>query len=302
MVIFALAFALLMDTRALRASENTGAAKPDIVELIEISGGIADHTAANVQAQVEKITEQSRIKAVVLVMNSPGGGALASSALYEAISGLKVPVVAWCSYVCASGGLYAVMAPSVKHVMVRGDTISGSVGAIVQTAHYHRLLDWAKIDIDTFKSGTLKDSGNPTRGPTAADRAYLQSIVDQLAERFYAAVRKGRPNIPQSAWSEIKTAKVFIGADAMRVGLVDSVGVREDAIKKAKELSGSKLIFTRDELKKMSKDANETTVYSAPLPAPQMHSFGDIASLVEIVKEMRQGESTTFLYAMPYRF
>jgi protease-4 len=274
--------------------------KPDILEIIEVSGEIGQGTAAAVKAQVSKINEQPRIKAVVLVMDSPGGGALASGALYEAIGELKAPVVAWCSYMCASGGLYAVMAPSVKYILVRPDSISGSVGVVAQIARYNRLLEWARIDIETHKSGSLKDAGNPTRAAVEDDRKYLQSIIDELAVKFYAVVAKARPNIKD--WAQVKSARVFIGDSAVKIGLADAVGSREDAIKKAKDLSGSKLIFTREELQKVSKDANDTTMYRAPQVQPQMNQLGDVAWIIEQMKEMRQGETVTFAYKLQYRF
>lgn len=293
-LLFLLALAATWPTQA------NAQTKPDILEIIEVSGEIGAGTAAAVKLQVTKINEQPRIKAVVLVMDSPGGGALASGALYEALGDLKAPVVAWCSYMCASGGLYAVMAPSVKYILVRPDSISGSVGVVAQIARYNRLLEWARIDIETHKSGSLKDAGNPTRSAVDEDRKYLQSIIDELAVKFYAVVAKARPNIKD--WAQIKSARVFIGDSAVKVGLADAVGSREDAIKKAKELSGSKLIFTREELQKVSKDANDTTMYHAPQVQPLVSGFGDIAWVIEQMKEFRQGESITFQYRMPMKF
>lgn len=299
---FGVILVLLLALGLFLAGPALAQSKPDIVEIIEVSGEIGQGTASAMRAQVEKINEQPRIKAVVLVMDSPGGGALASSALYEAIAEIKAPVVAWCQYMCASGGLYAVMAPSVKRLLIRSDTITGSVGVVAQVARFNRLLSWAMVDIETHKSGSLKDAGNPTRAAADEDRKYLQSIIDELAVKFYAVVEKGRPGIKPDGWAQIKTARVFIGDSAVRIGLADGIGSRDDAIKKAKELSGSKLIFTREELKKMSKDANDTTVYMGPTVQPQMAGLGDVAWVIEQMKEIRQGESITFHYRMPMRF
>lgn len=273
-------------------------ARPDIVEIIEISGEINSGTAEVVAKQVAEINENKRVKAVLLTVNSPGGGAVASAVVYEELSKLNVPVVGWCDYMCASGGIYALMAPTVKFIGVRSETISGSVGVIMQLSRYNRLLDWARIDNETFKSGALKDAGNPTREAQPDERAYLQGIVSDLAERFYGVVAKSRKI---TNWPELKTARIFIGDQAVKIGLVDAIMTRDQAIKKAKELSGSKLIFTRDELKKMSKDAEGSANFTAP-PVIQPSMFGDLPWIVETLKEIRAGESIRFEYRLPYRF
>lgn len=273
---------------------------PEIIEILEIQGEITPMTAASVADSVRAYNDNPKVKGVVLVVNSPGGGVGASAAVYEELGKLRVPVVGWCDAVCASGGLYALMAPSVKHIMIRSETVTGSVGVIVQVARYNRLLEWAKVDFETYKSGELKDVGNPTRALQEPESRYLQSIVDDLAQRFYAVVDKARPAIKD--WTAVKSARIFIGKQAIEAGLVDSLGSKEDAIKKAKELSGSKLVFTREELKKMSKAAESSTYYRAPsMPEPST-ALDDLRWLVGQLKEIRAGQSVSFEYRMPYRF
>ena len=273
--------------------------KPDLVEVVEINGVINEFMAVTIASQVDAINDNPKIRAVVLVVDTPGGGASASAAIYESLSKIKVPVVAWCNYLCASGGIYVLMAPSVKYIGVRQDTISGSVGVIAQMARFHRLLDFVKIDVETYKSGRLKDAGNPTRAGQEEERKYLQSIIDELAERFYGIVAKARPGIKD--WDEVKTGKVFIGNQAVKVGLVDAIASRDQVIKKAKELSGAKLIFTRDEIRKMSRVADAPhTVHQAP--RQEVSPFGDIPWLISLLKEIRAGESVQFSYRMDYGF
>lgn len=276
-------------------------AKPDIIEVIEINGEISQHTAAGIAAAVEKINETPKIKAVILAVNSPGGGASASAVIYQELSKIKVPVVGYCQYLCASGGAYALMAPSVKFVAVRDDSIGGSIGVIMTATRFHRLLDWAKIDNDTFKSGALKDSGNPTREMNAADRVYFQKIIDQLAEKFYDVVVKARkPNPAQLA--EIKTASIFIGQDNVRVGLADAVMTWDEVVAKAKELSKSKSAFTRDELRKLTKDASEAASMRPIIPTASDGWLGHADKVMELLSEIRAGESVKFAYRMPYQF
>lgn len=278
--------------------------KPDLLEIIELRGVIDEGTATNIRVQVEKVNENPKVKAVLLVVDTPGGGASASDVIYTELSKIKVPVVGFCEYVCASGGEYALMAPSVKYIGVRGETIAGSIGVIMHLTRFNRLLDWAKIDNETYKSGPLKDAGNPTRAGTDDERKYLQGIVDTLALRFYDVVAKGRPRV---ALQDVKTARIFIGQQAVDVGLADAVMSREEAEKKAKELSGSKLIFTRDEIRKLSKDAagdhSEYRLGGYGGQSPQTRGWeSDLAAMVDIVQEIKSGETVRFSYLMPYRF
>lgn len=280
-------------------------AKPDLLEIIELRGVIDEGTASNIKAQVEKVNENPKVKAVLLIVDTPGGGASASDVIYTELSKIKVPVVGFCEYVCASGGEYALMAPSVKYIGLRGETIAGSIGVIMHLTRYNRLLEWAKIDSETYKSGPLKDAGSPTRAPSEDERKYLQGIVDTLAARFYGVVMKGRP---QADLAELKTAKIFIGEEAVRVGLADAVTTREAAEKKAKELSGSKLIFTREEIRKLSKDAagdGHSFDSAAALPRPRASARSwdeSLSAVVDLMQEIRSGESVRFEYRMPYQF
>lgn len=285
----------------LLACGSAYAQKPDIVEVIEVRGVINDSTAEDITRQVEKIADNAKVKAVLLQLDTPGGGVLASAVIYEELAKLKVPVVVWCQNLCASGGMYIAMAPTVKHVAIRTETIAGSVGVIMTVTRFNRLLDFLKVDNTTYKSGKLKDAGNATRPSTPEDEAYLQSMIDTMAGKFFALVAKSRgAKISPASWAEIKTAKIFVGEEAVKVGLVDAVMTKEQVLAKTKELSGSKNIFTRDELKKMSTQANESASYQTPGKLPSM--FGDLPFLVDTVKEIRAGEVVKFEYRMPYTF
>ena len=293
----------LLGYRTATADPTAFGGKPDIVEVLTIDGEINDFTASNFADKVKGINESKIVKALVLRLDTPGGGAIASANLYDELGKLNVPVVVWCNSLCASGGMYAAMAPSVKFIGVRSETVAGSIGVIMHAMHYERLLNWARIDSEVYKSGLLKDSGNPERAPTQADRQYLQSQIDYLAERFYAVVDRARGDkIDAASWVKIKQARIFFGQQAVNVGLADAVIGYDEAVKKAKELSGSKLIFTRDEIKKMSAAANAEPSYKAPAPAIQANPYGDLPWLIELLKEIKGGTSIRFEYKMPYKY
>jgi len=278
--------------------------RPDIIEVMALHGEVDDGMAAAVKEQVEKINDNTKIKAVLLDVDSPGGTVSASQAIYAELAKLKVPVVGYCARLCASGGEYALMSPSVKYIAVSDDAVSGSIGVRATLTRYYRLLDWAKIDVENYKSGELKDDGNPTRAPTAAERQRIQAEIDKLALKFYSVVAKARPRVSLQA---IKPAGIFFGGEAVEVGLADSVMTRDQVIAKAKELSGSKLAFTREELSKMTKAAHESTAYEAPKLAPRVDGAGivwmsDLHDILEMLREIKSGESARFEYRMPYRF
>lgn len=279
------------------------AERPDILEVIAIDGEIHEGMAASIQKQVESINDNKRVKAVLLIVDSPGGGVLPSAVIYEELSKLKVPVVGWCQNICASGGMYALMAPSVKFIGVRTSTISGSIGVIMRITRYNRLLDWAKIDSETYKSGSSKDSGNPTRSILPGEAEELQGTVTELASTFYSIVGKARPKLTAAQWAEIKSAKIFFGQKGVDVGLVDAVMNRDAIEKKAKSLSGSSLIFTRDELKKMSKDNEDRSPYmNAPAPITPMAAWLDHATwLINTAKEIKSGSSIVLEYRYPVK-
>lgn len=280
-------------------------AKPDIIEVIEISGEISNFTATQMKSTVEKLNDTVKVKGVLLVVNSPGGGATASANLYSELAKIKVPVVGFCDSFCASGGIYALMAPSIKYVGVRDEAMMGGVGVIARVTRYHRLLDWAKIDNETYVSGPLKDMLNPTRAAREDERKVIQGMIDDLAQRFFVVVQKARPKANMQA---IKTAGLFISDEAVRVGLADKVMTYEDALAKVKALSGSKNAFTREELRKITKDASEAAGMSgAGVFAPRADGWTDRAlghadTLMEVLKEIRSGTTVNFEYRTHYRF
>jgi len=200
--------------------------------------------------------------------------------------------------------MYVLMSPVVKYIGVRTTTISGSIGVIMSVTKYNRLLDWAKVDNVTFKSGKFKDAGNPTAGMTEEERGHLQETIDVLAGRFYALVAKARPKISDASWADIKTAKIYFGADGVKAGLVDEVMTLEQATKKAKEVSGSRLIYTRDEVKKMSKlgEHDDATSFRAPQPS-RLDTLADLAiEFMQTIKVVARGESVRAEYLCPWTF
>lgn len=279
------------------------AEKPDILEELDLSGVITDGTAIRIAKQVEEINENKRVKSVLLTCDTPGGGVIASAAIKEELEKLRVPVVVWVNSICASGGMYVSMARPVKYIGVRTQSITGSIGVIMSITRYHRLMtEKLRIDMETYKSGKLKDAGNGSRAPEPGEVEYLQGEVQSLANDFYAIVQAGRGDKIKD-WDAIKSAKIFFGSSGVRVGLADSVMSKDEALKKAKELSGSSAIYTREEFKKMSKDADEGGSrhrWEAPAGDWMSDFRANTSFFMEWIREMRRGQSIKLEYRVPF--
>lgn len=285
------------------ADSTTFPTKPDILETIQIKGEIDQDMWQKVSAQVKAINTNPRVKAVLIVVDSPGGGVTASEEIREEFDSLKVPAVAFCNSMCASGGMYILMSKQVKFIALRDATIAGSIGVFAEVQHYDRLLNWAKIDTSVFKSGdpatSVKDAGDPSQPMSDTDVKFFQNLVNGLADRFYGLVTSHR-NIADVA--AMKTATVFVGADAVKEGLADAVMTQEKAEEKAKELSGSKAIYTKDEMQKMAQSVSGDSSSDDTgnrLATPTLSD--NLSWLIGETRQILATQRVTIKYELPYR-
>ena len=176
------------------------------------------------------------IEAVVLRVDSPGGGVGPSQEIYteiERLTALK-PVVVSMGSVAASGGYY-VAAPADKIVANPG-TITGSIGVIMGFTNYEELLEKIGLKSTVVKSGKHKDIGSPVRPMTDEDRAILQSLIDDVHRQFVSAIAKGREMDPDAVL-DLADGRIFTGKQAMELGLVDQLGNFRDAVTLAASLA-----------------------------------------------------------------
>ena len=139
--------------------------------------------------------------------------------------------------VAASGGYYA--ASAADHIVANPGTITGSIGVIVQWVTYGDLLEWAKVRAVTFKSGSLKDAGNPTRALTDEEKVYFQTLVNGLVLQFRKAVTEGRKSrLKPGAMERMADGRVVTGEEALALGLVDEIGDYRDSVDRAAKLAG----------------------------------------------------------------
>lgn len=192
-----------------------------------------------VVSHLEKAAEDPTIKAILLVVNSPGGSATASDVLYHELSSHRKrtgqKIVASMMGMAASGGYYACLAAD--HIMAHPTTVTGSVGTIFVQPKVVGLMDKIGVEVAVYKSGRNKDMGSFFRDATETERAMLQEIIDGLNSRFVEAVRENR-SLSGEALNQVATARVYTAAQARAIGLVDSMGYLDDAKAKARELAG----------------------------------------------------------------
>ncbi len=186
-------------------------------------------------AQLRAAAKDESVKAVVLRINSPGGSAAASEAILEEVKKLadKKPVVASMGDVAASGGYY--IACGANKIVANPGTITGSIGVIMSTLTYTGLMDKVGIGSETRTSGPYKDTGSPWREMREDERKLLQTIVEDVYNRFVEDVAAGR-GMTEAEVRKLADGRVMTGQQAKEAKLVDKLGNFHDAIELAAEM------------------------------------------------------------------
>ncbi|NWG12734.1 MAG: signal peptide peptidase SppA [Acidobacteria bacterium] len=207
------------------------------IALLELEGIILD--SKEFVEQLKQYGRPGGVRAVVVRLNTPGGGVAASQEIYQALLKFRADtgkrVIASMSSVAASGGYY--IACAADRVYANPGSITGSIGVIAEWYNYGDLLRWAKMQDVVIKSGEYKDAGNPARPLTDAERAYFQQIIDGLYRQFVVAVAKSR-KMPDDLVRKLGDGRVFTGEEAKKLGLVDELGTLQDAIQAAARMAG----------------------------------------------------------------
>jgi len=193
----------------------------------------ADETIRN----IKRYMDDGDMKAVVVRIDSPGGAVAPSQEIYDELKKLaeKKTVVCSMGNLAASGGFYIAMA--CPHILAEPGTLTGSIGVISQFPNVKGLVERFHVKMETIKSGKLKDAGNPFREMTPEDRAYWQSLIDQVYLQFLQAVVESR-DLPEEEVRKIADGRVLTGQQAQQLGLIDELGNFNDAVDTAKEEAG----------------------------------------------------------------
>jgi protease-4 len=205
------------------------------VGVVEVKGVIID--SKRILEQLQAFHENSAIKAIVLRVDSPGGGVGPSQEIHDEVKRIDAdkPIVVSMGSVAASGGYY-IAAPA-RQIFANPGTITGSIGVIMEFTNFQELLEKIGLHSQVVKSGKHKDIGSPVRPMTDEDRTILQGLIDDVHSQFIDSVAAGRHLDPQKV-RVLADGRIFTGRQARALGLVDELGSFDAAIRRAGELGG----------------------------------------------------------------
>ena len=207
------------------------------VGVIEITGVIAD--CKDIIHNLKQFRENDAIKAIVLRINSPGGGVGPSQEIFREVRKTveKKKIVASMGSVAASGGYY--IAAGADGIVANPGTITGSIGVIMGYTNFKRLLDKIGLVPVVIKSGEYKDMGSPVRDMKKEERQILENFAKKIHRQFIMDIAEGR-KMDQDKVESIADGRIFTGEESINLGLVDRLGNLEDAIEWAGRLGGIK--------------------------------------------------------------
>jgi protease IV len=223
---------------------------PDKIAVVPVEGVIAsaDNTVPGTQPPVtpegladalQQAEEDPSVAAVVLEVNSPGGGVTASDDMQQSILDFKEssdkPVVVSMGDVAASGGYY--ISTAADRIVANETTLTGSLGVIFSLTNFSELADEYGVEQEVVKSGEFKDMGSSFRDLTPEEREILQSIVDESYDEFVEVIVDGR-DLPEQRVREIADGRVYSGQQARELGLIDSFGGLDEAAEISQDLAG----------------------------------------------------------------
>jgi protease IV len=234
----------------LSSGGGSGFGSGDRIAVIPVEGVIGGSLTKTVKLHLKQYGEDDRVKAIILRIDSPGGGVSDSQEIYREVKRVKEEkkkkVIVSMGSVAASGGYY--VACPADHIFANPGTITGSIGVIAEWLNYKELADWAKVKPVVFKTGEFKDTGSATREISESERKYFQGLINEMFAQFVGAIaegRKGRGTEGRQLTDVEKVklladGRVFTGETAKANGLIDEIGNFEDAVKYTAKLVGIK--------------------------------------------------------------
>src|SRR5246127_4866243 len=237
--LFVLAVFALVYLTLHAGKDTTLAAFGDKIGVVDLDGVIFSPNP--VVQQLKKFGDDDSIKAIILHVNSPGGGAAASEEIYREVKRIrdekKKRIAAPIETVGASGAYY--VSSATNKIYADNGSIVGSIGVIAEWVNYGQLLQWAKLKDITLKAGEFKDTGSPVRDLTPAEREYMQSMIDNMHSQFIQAVADGR-NLKFDNVKSIANGKVWTGKQAVPMKLVDQLADFQAAVEDTAKSVGIK--------------------------------------------------------------
>lgn len=215
-------------------TEDVSSGTAGTIALVELNEEIVG--SQHIVQQIKRYRENTAVRAIVLRIESPGGGVSASQEIYEEVKKTREygkPIVVSMGSVAASGGYY--IAVGASRIVANPGSITGSIGVISQFMHVNQLLDKIGVTSTTIKSGQMKDAGSPFRSSTAEDKKYFQEMIDDIHDQFISTVAVER-KLEKTLVKKYADGRVFTGRKAYELKLIDTLGTYQDAIKIAAQL------------------------------------------------------------------
>ncbi|MBI5868961.1 MAG: signal peptide peptidase SppA [candidate division Zixibacteria bacterium] len=206
------------------------------VAIVELKGTIS--ASEEIVGQLRRFADDSSIPAIVLRIDSPGGGVAASQEIYDEIQRVKEKgkkVIVSMGSVAASGGLYVAVAADT--IVANPGTLTGSIGVIFEFPTLEKLMEKVGVRYEVVKSGEYKDIGSIARSMTEKESAALQVVIDDTYDQFVEAVAKGR-RLDKDSVKVFADGRIFTGRQAKEMKLVDELGDLHDALDIAAEMVG----------------------------------------------------------------
>jgi protease-4 len=215
--------------------------------VLQIEGAIDD--SRSVMNELKRFKEAPWIKAIVVRIDSPGGAVAPTQEIFDELqkTGKKKPLIASMGSMATSGGYY--VASACEKIIANPGTLTGSIGVIMQLSNVEELMKKVGVKGYNIKSGVNKDIGSPFQPLSPEGKEILQSLVDNVHSQFVSAVAKGR-GMNEAQVRKLAYGRVFSGAQAKELGLVDQFGTLDDAIEFA--------------AKRVGLEENPTVYYSSP--------------------------------------
>lgn len=198
-------------------------------------GSVQCATVSDIKKELKAADEDPLVSAIVLDINSGGGGVVASGELMRAVKETKKPVVAYIGESGASGAYYA--ATGSDWIIADKNAITGSIGVIMTVTQYYGLYSKLGVNVTVIKAGRSKDIGSPYRPMTKDEEKELSGMVDAIYDDFVANVAENRGKSVEEI-KALADGTIYLGSEAEENGLVDDTGSIDDAIAKAAELGG----------------------------------------------------------------
>ncbi len=234
LAVFTLVYLTLQEDGKRSASLTSFGGK---IAVVDLTGVILSPT--QVSEQLKTFADDDSVKAIILHVNSPGGGVAASEELYRAVRRIrdekKKLIVTSIESVGASGAYY--VASGTNKIYADNGSIVGSIGVITEWINYGDLLKWAKLKSVIIKTGEFKDTGTPTRDLTPNEMVYMQGLIDNMKAQFIHAVSDGR-KLNEKTVTELATGRVWTGEQSKQLGLIDGIADFDGVVKETAKQVG----------------------------------------------------------------